>query len=149
MIPILTSVAETIFDAVIALGADVNVTAGRPAAPDGDDCLVVNVWAVRLADGNQLGDGCNIRTRLTVGWEAWACYDSEPGDVFDPHDPTEPADAARLYDLAQAVWCALVAAVDAGDFGACEHVTLEPAFTQPRQGGYVSMLGSLTVGMDC
>lgn len=139
MIAILTDIAETIFDAVIGLGADVNVTAGRPAAPEDSDCLVVNVWAVRIGDENQLGEGCNIRSRLTVAWEAWSCY----------NDPEEAEDAARLYDLGEAVWCALVAAIDDGHFGGCEHVTLEPAFTQPRQGGAVSMLGSLTVGMEC
>lgn len=140
MIDILTDIAETIFAAVISQGADVNVTAGRPAAPDGTDCLVVNVWAVRVSDANQLAqDECFIRGRLTVAWEAWSCY----------NEPEEPNDAARLYDLAEAVWCALVEAVDDGHWGGCEHVTLEPAVTQPRQGGAVSMLGSLTVGMDC
>ena len=147
---ILTDIAETIFNAVVSLGADVNVTAGRPAAPLGEDCLVVNVWVVRYGDANQLtDDACNIRTRLTVGWEAWSCYSHEDPDVFHPDSTDEPEDAARLYDLADAVWCALVAAVDAGEFGGCEYVTLEPAFTQPRQGGAVSVLGSLTVGIDC
>lgn len=146
----LTDIAETIFNAVVSLGADVNVTAGRPAAPEGVDCLRVNVWAVRYGDANQLDpDACNVRTRLTVGWEAWSCYSHDGPDSFHPDDPGEPEDAARLYDLAEAVWCALIAAIDDGEFGGCDHVTLEPAFTQPRQGGAVSVLGSLTVGMDC
>jgi hypothetical protein len=145
----LTDIAETIFGAVIGLGADVAVTAGRPPAPDDSECLIVNVWAARISDGNQLtDDSCQIRSRLQVSWEAWSCYNPDI-PLYDPDDPQEPEDAARLYDLGEAVWCALVAAVDAGEFGACEQVTLEPAFTQPRQGGAVSMLGSLTVGFDC
>lgn len=140
MIPTLSDIAETIFDAVVSLRADVNVTAGRAAAPDGEDCLTVNVWAVRIFDDLQLvEDSCLIRSRLTVGWEAWSCY----------NEPEQPDDAARLYDLAEAVWCALVAAVDAGHFGGCEHVTLEPAVTQARSGGAVSMLGTLTVPYSC
>lgn len=140
MIDILTDIAETIFAAVLSLGADVNVTAGRPPAPEDADCLVVNVWAARVSDENQLNpDACNIRGRLTVAWEAWSCY----------NEPEESDDAARLYDLAEAVWCALVEAVDADFWGGCEHVSLEPAVTQPRQGGAVSMLGTLTVPFDC
>ena len=143
MIATLTDIAETIFAAVISLNADVNVTAGRPPAPESSDpaCLVVNVWAARVTDENQLNDNsCHIRGRLTVAWEAWSCY-SEPEE--------DPEDAARLYDLAEAVWCALVTAVDDGHFGGCERVALEPAVVQPRQGGAVSMLGTLTVPFDC
>lgn len=140
MIAVLTDIAETIFGAVVSLRADVSVTAGRPAAPDGEDCLIVNVFAVRITDGNQLNDdACTIRTRVTVAWEAWSCY----------NEPEEADDAARLYDLADAVWCALVAAVDDGHFGSCEHVVLEPAVVQPRSGGAVSMLGTLTVPYEC
>lgn len=135
----LTDIASIIFQGVISKGAEVAVTAGRPPAPDAD-CLVVYVWAQRIFDDNQLDpDSCQIRSRLTVGWEAWSCY----------NEPEDTEDAARLYDLGEAVWCALVAAVDAGDFGECESVILEPAFVQPRQGLAVSMLGSLTVPLEC
>lgn len=141
MIDILTDIATTIFGAVISEGASVAVTAGRPPAPEGEgECLVVNVFAVRIFDDNQLAENeCFIRGRLTVAWEAWSCY----------NEPEEADDAARLYDLAAAVWCALVQAVDAKHFGECEHVILEPAVVQPRLGQSVSMLGTLTVPYDC
>lgn len=122
------------------------LTAGRPAAPSGEDCTAIYVFGAEVADENQTdGDACTVKTRWAMQYEIWSCY---PED-WEDQTGNEEAAAACLYELMQLVWCALVEAKDDDIFCECKFVELVPLVVQPRSGGAVSALGGVTLPYTC
>lgn len=135
-----------------ATGANVIVTAGRPAAPsyEGRECqTVVYVWGQVVADLNQDDPtACLVRSRFSMFYEIQTCY---PEGWEDQVGSQAAEDAAvALYGLMASAWCGLVVAKDAGEFcDDCKFVELAPLEVQPRLGGAVSALGGVTIPYVC
>lgn len=141
---------DLIEDATADVGVDrIAITAGRPAAPSGEDCTAIYIFVDNLTDENQADpNACEVRSRLAMQFEIWVCYPEDWDDV----DTLAHLEAAeRLYEIAGLIWCALVDAKDTCEpFGDCtEFLELTPLQAQPRLGQMVSMLGGLTVAYDC
>ena len=142
--------ADAVADADCEVGRVV-VTAGRPAAPSGEDeeCrTAIFIFGDTVSDLNQSDeDSCLVRSRWAMQYEIWTCY-SEAWEDVDDED--HEAAAACFYELMALAWCAVVEAYDSGEpFGSCENVELLPLQVQPRSGGAVSALGGVTIPYDC
>lgn len=142
-------IAEALADADLACTFDdVVVTAGEFAPISA--CNVVLVWSDGVADDNEFDiEACDVRGRLTLRYRVSVCY-SEPGDS-DPTAAEHAVTAECLYDAADAIWCWLVAKLDARDLlgCGCKDAKVGALTAGPRQGGVVSIDGTVTIPYTC
>lgn len=125
----------------------VTITAGRPAAPVGEDCTAIYIFGDRAFDLDQTNqNSCVVRGRWAMAYEIHTCYQVSAEDETDAEHELS---ADCLYELMDLVWCALVSAKDTGAFGDCAYVELDELVVQERRGGHVSALGGLTVPAAC
>lgn len=126
----------------------VELYAAEPPSPVGG-CDRIRVWVDSLTDGLAFDpDSCTIRTRLRLSYRIYVCYTEKAAE----HSEAELLDQAQgLYDLMDAVWCGIVAAVDDGTFlelGSCADVTVEP-MTTDRGGGETRAAGAVVIPYEC
>lgn len=152
MISQLETLRDVIEDAVADADCVVDrfaITAGRPAAPSGEDCTAIYVFGAGLQDLNQADENaCIVRSRWVMQYEIHSCYPEDWDDQYTTE--AEEAAATCLYELMSLVWCALVEAKDDGVFcDDCSFVEIDPLVVQPRSGGAVSALGGVTLPYVC
>lgn len=124
------------------------ITAGRPAAPSGENCTAIYIFGIGVEDLNQDDpDSCIVDSRWVMGYEIHSCYPEDWDDQYTSE--AEAAAAGCLYELMKLVWCALVEAKDRDEFCECKFVQLDQMVVQPRQGGAISALGGVTIPYTC
>ena len=130
------------------------VTAGQPAASI-EACSQIAVWLQQVQDngsqpsfGQTSGPDCISRRVAVIGVQIGICY-SDPAENADIPADAMAAEAECLNDLVDVVFCGLADAMVAGTFGECAGVTVGSFITPPRQGGWVSSVGSITVDAVC
>lgn len=148
----LQTLEEVLTDAVADSDCVVDriaITAGRPAAPSGENCTAIYIFGNGVQDLNQDNEeSCVVKSRWLMQYEIHSCYPEDWDDQYTTE--AEEAAAACLYELMDLVWCALVSAKDAGEFCEnCSFVQLDPLIVQPRQGGAVSAVGGVTLPYLC
>ena len=131
------------------------ITAGRPAHSDA--CSAVYVWAGSVFDaevGTQArGDipGCVIKRAYSFNYRIDICR-SLSQDGSEQTAAQQLTEATKLYDYADAVFCALADAIVAGTLftdSDCQDIALgQIVFSEPR-GDRVSAEGSLRVTWPC
>jgi hypothetical protein len=129
------------------------ITAGRPAAPL-HKCSAVYVWLDSTQEvggqatfGQIAGPDCISRRTATIGVEAGICLNDPGAEDIDP--ATSAVEAECFNELVDVVTCGLGDAAVGGLFGDCAGVTVGSFQTQPRAGGWVSSLGSVTLDAVC
>jgi hypothetical protein len=142
-----TLLTDAVADATCEVSR-IAITAGRPAAPSGEDCTAIYVFGNGVLDENQANpEACVVLSRFAIQYEIHSCYPEDWDDQYTTE--AEALAAACLYELIELVWCALVDAKDTGYFCDCKFVELEPMEVQPRSGGAVSALGGVRLPFSC
>lgn len=125
------------------------VTFGEPADPTGTNCKQIMVWVNNVAPRPSEPQSCTTLALLTLAYRIYACYPNQAQDLTEE----QHADAADcIYEIAQAVWCGLVAGKDDGslmDIGDCQRITIGPLIADTPRGGVSSMTGTVTVDYEC
>lgn len=125
------------------------VTASEPAQTD--KCSAAFVWGVRVYDSGATfsprGDdpGCLYRRTLEMAYRVDTCHKIR-GDGRELTAAEHLVEATNLYDLGDAVWCA-VAAADLT--AACQDKSVGPLIYGVVNGDRISFTGTVTVTEDC
>jgi hypothetical protein len=129
------------------------MTAGRPSAPL-NKCSAVYVWLDNTSDtgglgtfGQASGPECVSRRTATIAIEAGICINDPGAEDIDPE--ASALEAECFNELVDVVTCGLADAALSELFGSCTGVMMGSFQTQPRAGGWVSSLGSVTLDAEC
>ena len=145
------SLLDDINAAVASEPCDIDVsrvTAGEPAAPN-PGCVDIAVWISSVTDSNAFLQPCLIKSDLELSYRIGWCYTES---VTGPSEQEELDASECLYGLMEAVWCELVSTKSAGTIAGttkCDQSELGTLSVNPRQGGWVSATGTVTLRFDC
>lgn len=124
------------------------VAAGEPASPN-PGCIDMAVWVSNVQDGNLDPNSCMVRSELQLSYRIGWCYTDKPEG---PSEDDELTAATCLYDLMEAVWCYLVEVHSQGTIAGtdkCDQSSLGPLVVNPRSGGWVEAVGTITIQYNC
>ena len=132
------------------------VSVTLPEPPSSDDCSAAYVWGNELFDADvstqARGDitGCIYRRAYVIGYRIEFCV-----KVTEREQTTaeQLAQATELYDASDQVYCALMAAADAGTLfdtvESCEDINIQPLVLNQPTGDRVAAIGQIRVTEPC